>query len=75
MEESNTPKPSTSSDEPFGRIIKKRKRNKKRKTKKNIPTLKGKLSFVGSEIAHLESTDCSGTVFFIVTMHFCLEFL
>jgi len=64
MEESNTPEPSTSSDISSCRIIKKRQRKRTYKTEKKIPNLKGKLSFVGSEIAYLESTDCSGTVFF-----------
>jgi hypothetical protein len=64
MEESSTPKPSTSSDDPLGRIIKKQQRKRTRKTEKKIPNMKGKLSFVGSEIAHLKSTDCSGTVVF-----------
>lgn len=34
------------------------------KTEKKIPSLKGKLILVDSETAYLESTDCSGTVFF-----------
>jgi len=64
MEESNIPEPSTSSDNSFCRIIKMWQHKRTYKSKKKIPNLKGKLSFVGSEIAHLESTDCSGTVFF-----------
>ena len=64
MEESNTPEPSTSSDDPVCSKIKKRQRKRANKTKKKISNLKGKLSFVGSEIAHLESTECSGTVIF-----------
>ena len=64
MEESNTPEPSTRSDDPFCRIIKKWQHKRTCKTEKKIPNLKGKLSFVGSEIAHLVNTDCSGTVFF-----------
>jgi hypothetical protein len=64
MEESNIPEPSTRSDNPCCGIIKKRKRKRTNKTEKKFPNLKGKLSFVDSEIAHLESTDCSGTVFF-----------
>jgi hypothetical protein len=64
MEESNTPEPSTRSDDPFCRKTKKLQHKRTYKTEKKIPNLKGKLSFVGSEIAHLESTDCSGTVIF-----------
>jgi hypothetical protein len=64
MEESNTPDSSTRSDNPFCRIIKKWQCERTYKTEKKIPNLKGKLSFVDSEIAHLESTDCSGTVLF-----------
>jgi len=64
MEESNTPEPSTRSDDPFCRQIKKQQHKRTNKTEKKICNLKGKLSFVGSEIAHLESTDCSGTVIF-----------
>ena len=64
MEESNTPEPSTRSDDPSCGIIKKRQRKRTNKTEKKICNLKGKLSFVGSEIAQLESPDCSGTVVF-----------
>ena len=64
MEESDTPEPSTRSYDTFSRIIKKWQRKRTYKTEKKVPNLKGKLSFVDSEIAHLESTDCSGTVLF-----------
>lgn len=64
LEESNTPEPSTSFDNPCCRIIKKWLSKRTYKTEKKIPNLKGRLSFVGSEIAHLESKDCIGTVLF-----------
>jgi hypothetical protein len=61
MEESNTPEPSTSSEYSFCTIIKKWQH---KSTEKKIPIMKGKLSLVGSEAASLQSTDCSGAVFF-----------
>jgi len=64
MEESNTPEPSTRSDNPFCGKIKKRQQKRTNKTEKKIRNLKGKLSFVASEVALLESTDCSSTVIF-----------
>ena len=64
MEESNTPEPSTRSDDPFCGKIRKEQRKRTCKTEKKICNLKGKLNFVGSEIAHLESRDCSCTVIF-----------
>jgi hypothetical protein len=64
MEESNTPKPSTSSDDPLCRITKKQQCKRTHKAENKTRISKGKLSFVGPEILHLESTDCSGTVVF-----------
>lgn len=57
MEESNIPEPSTSSEDPFCKIIKKWQH-------RGTPIMKGKLSFVGPETACLESTDCNSTVSF-----------
>lgn len=64
LEESNSPELSTSFDNPCCRIIKKWQCKSTYKTEKKIPNLKGRLSFVGSEIAHLLSKDCIGTVLF-----------
>jgi hypothetical protein len=63
MEDTNASEPSTRSEDPVSRITKQQhKGTRKAKEKKLI--MKGRLSFIAAETAHLESTDCSGTVFF-----------
>jgi hypothetical protein len=64
MEDSKAPEPSTRSEDPVYVITKKPRRKRTRKTREKILIMKGRLSFVDTETAHLESTDCNGTVFF-----------
>jgi hypothetical protein len=64
MEDSKASEPSTRSEDPVCIIKRKRQHKRTRKTKEKILIMKGRLSFVGTETAHLESTDCNGTVFF-----------
>jgi hypothetical protein len=64
MEDSNASEPSTRSEDSLCIITKKRRRKRTRKTKEKKLIMKGRLSFVDTETAHLESTDCNGTVFF-----------
>jgi hypothetical protein len=64
MEDSNASEPSRRSEDAVYVITKKRRRKRTRKTKEKPLIMKGRLSFVDTETAHLESTDCNGTVFF-----------
>jgi hypothetical protein len=64
LEDSNASELSTRSEEPVCRIIKSKQRKRTRVTKKKNISMKGRLSFIGTETAHLESTDCNGIVFF-----------
>jgi hypothetical protein len=63
LEDSNASEPSTRSEDPFCRVIKKR-RKRTLKTKQKTSFMKGRLRFLDTETAHLESTDCNDIVFF-----------
>lgn len=64
MEDSNTSEPSTKSEDSMRIITKKRRRKRTQKTKEKTLIMKGRLNFVDTETALLESTDCNGAVFF-----------
>jgi hypothetical protein len=64
MEDSNASEPDTSSEDPSCVKKKKRQRKRSRKNKEGTCIMKGKLTFVGSETAHLVSTECNDTVSF-----------
>jgi hypothetical protein len=64
LEDSNASEPSARSEDPVCRIIKKKQHKRTCATKKKTVFMKGRLSFIGTETAHLESTDCKGIVLF-----------
>jgi hypothetical protein len=64
MDDSNANETNTKTGDGICRITKKKRRQRTCKSKEKTMFMKGRLSFIGTETAHLESTDCNGIVFF-----------